>query len=117
MQERLAALRAEAEQKAALQASLQLLQKRVAEERAGREAASEQAQALERALSAAREEAASLAQLREAASQSSAQQMGALQASGWLAGAVVVLPLLQAAYFGLRVLLWLCAALERLGFS
>lgn len=42
-------------------------------------------------------------------------RVGPLQAGGSLALAVASLPLLQLLYFGLRVLLWLTAGLERLG--
>ncbi len=66
-------------------------------------------QELEAALAAAREEAASLA-LEQAEA-----RVAQAQAGGSLAVAVATLPLLQLAYFGLRILLWLCAGMERLG--
>lgn len=68
-------------------------------------------QELEAALAAAREEAASLAREQAQAEARVAQA----QAGGSLAVAVATLPLLQLAYFGLRILLWLCAGMERLG--
>lgn len=74
------------------------------------------AQALEAALSEARQEAAGLAQLREqlaaAAEREAASRVPMMQAGT----AAVLLPLVQLAYFGLRVVLWLAAAMSRLGF-
>lgn len=76
-------------------------------------------QELEAALAAAREEAAGLAQEQAAAAAraeaEAAARVAPLQAGGSLAMAVATLPLLQLAYFGLRLLFWLCAGLERLG--
>ena len=72
-------------------------------------------QELEAALASAREEAARLAR-EQAAAQAQAQARTAqAQAGGSLALAVATLPLLQLAYFSLRILTWLCAGLERLG--
>lgn len=65
----------------------------------------------------ARQEAASLAQLREqlagAAEREAAAAVNPLQAGT----AAMLLPLVQLAYFSLRVVLWLAAGMSRLGFS
>lgn len=63
-------------------------------------------QELEEELAGQRAEAAALAAQRVEAASSA----GALQASGW----VVALPLVQAAYFASRLLLWLAALAEGL---
>lgn len=49
---------------------------------------------------------------RDAAARQTALQAG----GGSVAATVVVLPLLQLVYFSLRILLWLAAGLESLGF-
>lgn len=73
-------------------------------------------QALEAALAEARSEAA---QLRVAAAASAERDAAAkltpLQAGGGLAAAAVALPLLQLAYFAIRLVMWLLSALERVG--
>lgn len=74
-------------------------------------------QALEAALLEARQEAAGLAQLREqlagAAEREAVQAVNPLQAGT----AAMLLPLVQLAYFSLRVVLWLSAGMARLGFN
>lgn len=74
---------------------------------------------LEGELAKARAQAAELAALREDAAamveREAAAKLAPLQAGGGLAVAVV-LPFLQAAYFGIRLLLWLLKGMERLGF-
>lgn len=49
------------------------------------------------------------------AERDAAARLAPLQAGGSWALAVALLPFLQLAYFGLRVLIWLAAGLEWLG--
>lgn len=83
-------------------------------------------QALESALAEARREAAGLTALRDSltaqAASGAEDRLAPLQAGagsgsgGSLALAACLLPLVQLAYFGLRVLIWLAGFMEWLGF-
>lgn len=66
-------------------------------------------QVLEEALEIARIEAATAAKQRGTDAANAQKESGMLQASAW----VVALPMVQCFYFGLKLLLWALAALQR----